>query len=196
MTRARQAALLVRPTLRALPLARFGGCAVAAAAVVWVLGSTGDGQTLLGLQCAAVVLCVGAAAVVEDPAANTLAAVPPPLRFRRALRLAIGAAALALAWGIVLRLGGIGAPWTAALTLQFSALAAVTWGLAATLPRGAAVAGPAVALAFLVARLGLPAWTFASSPNSGAARLLWIVFLAGGVAGLLLASRDPARRRP
>ena len=128
VTRARQAALLVRPTLRALPLARFGGCATAAAAVVWVLGSTGDGQTLLGLQCAAVALCVGAAAVVEDPAANTIAAVPPPLRFRRALRLAIGAAALALAWGTVLALGDIGAPWTGALTLQFLALAAAHLG--------------------------------------------------------------------
>ena len=95
----------------------------------------------------------------------------------------------------MLWLGGIGAPWTGVLTLQLLALAALTWALSATLPHGAAVAGPAVALGFLVARLGLPAWTYATSPESGHARVLWIAILAGGVVGLGLATRDPAGRR-
>lgn len=195
MSRARQAALLVGPTLRALPLARLAGCAVVAAAFVWALGGADAGHTILALQCAALALCVGAAAVVEDPAADTVAAVPPSLRFRRGLRLAVAAPALVLVWGALLWLGGVGAPWTGVLTLQFVALAAVTWALAAATPGGAAVAGPAVALTFLVVRLGLPKWMYATDPDAGAVRLLWIVLFAAGVLGLLLATRDPARRR-
>jgi hypothetical protein len=195
VSRARQAALLVRPTLRTLPLERFGGCAAAAAAAVWAFGGADPGRTILVVQCAAVALCVGAAAAAEDPAADTTAAVPPPLRFRLTLRLAIGSAALAVAWVAVLGLAGIGAPWTGVLTLQLLALAALTWALTATLPHGAAVAGPAVALAFLIARLSLPAWTYATGPEPGSAHLLWIALLATGVAGLGLATRDPARPR-
>src|SRR4051794_31001058 len=194
VSRARQASLLVRPTLRTLPWERFGGCAAVAVARVWALAGADSARTILVVQCAAAALCVGAAAAAEDPAGDTTAAVPPPLRFRLTLRLAIGTAALAAAWATVLWLGGIRAPWTGVLTLQLLALAALTWALAATLPHGAAVAGPVVALVFLVARIGLPGWTYASSPGSGRTNLLWIAVLIGGVVALGLATRDPARR--
>jgi hypothetical protein len=157
----------VRPTVRTLALERLFGCAAAAAVAAWALGGEHAGRTILVAQCAAVALCVGAAAAAEDPGADTTAAVPPPLRFRLALRLAIGALAVAVAWGAVLWLAGIGSQCATVLTLQLLALAALTWALAATLPHGAAVAGPAVALAFLVARLGLPAWDVRREPRVG-----------------------------
>ena len=166
---------------------------------------------------ATVPVVLGAAYCVGDPAEEVLAAQPTPLVVRRAVRVALVLPALAAAWAVLLELvttapAMVAAPVehrlpAGALTVQATALLAVALAAAAVAARGrqggsaasAALAAPPAVLGLLVAGLLLPVQaqlyaTPADGPLWPAAQRHWAVLLAGAVAVLLWASRDPWRR--
>lgn len=202
MSRARQARLLARPTVRlaswrALP---FAG-AVAVAMVQF------DAPHVIELRLAAIALCIGAAFVLDDPAAQSLAASPTPLLFRRLLRTTLLLPLVGGLWAIVLWRAG--ESYASALTLELAAMLAVTLAAAAAATaraadgRGGLAAAPALLIMLSTALLALPAaWTlFAGGPADpawDASHVRWALVLAVAVAAFLAASRDPAdpRARP
>ena len=200
MRRARQALLLAVPTLRAtawLPLLPAGALGLA------VL--TFEGPVLLQLRLAAVALCVGAAFVLDDAAAETLATSPASLVFRRFLRIGLALPLVAALWALALWYAGTG--FDAALTLELVAMLAVTLGAAAfAIPhladgRGGAAAAPALLVFLGACALVVPdAWTlFAQGPGDprwDGSHLRWTLVLVVAVAGFVYASGDPARARP
>ena len=199
MKRARQAVVLVMPSLRAmawLPLLPAGALALAVLSF--------DGPVLLQLRLAALALCVGAAFVLDDPAAETLATSPSSLPFRRLVRVALVLPLVAALWALVLWYAGTG--FDAALTLELAAMLAVTLAAAAfAIPRladgrGGAAAAPSLLVLMGASTFALPdAWTlFAQGPSDprwAGSHARWTVVLLAAVAGLVYASLDPARSR-
>lgn len=191
----RQAALLVRPTVHSLswaPLA--GGSAVALA----FLALTDQGVTEFRL--AAIGICVGAAFILDDAAATTVASAPTSLLVRRALRVALAVVPLAAVWALLSSFADGVAWW--AVSLELAAMLALTLAAAALAGRirgdgrGGVAAGPAL-LAFLAAAyLLLPSrWgLFPASPDDPfwmAAHQRWALILLAGVLGVLWVGRDP-----
>ena len=135
-TRARVAIEVTRPLARSI---RWGPLAVAAAAafpvVHWTTGETGyplanlDGR-VQAARVTAVLLCLGLAFVLDDPAAESTAHLPVPPSFRRAMRILLAAPAAAVPWWLALTFGsrapipGLRVPW-GALGLEFAAMSAV-----------------------------------------------------------------------
>lgn len=197
--RARQARLLVRPSVRS---AAWLGLLPAGALGLAVLSL--DGPVLLKLRLAAVALCVGAAFVLDDAAAETTASAATPLVFRRLVRIALVLPLIAGLWALLLAYAGTG--FDGALTLELAAMLAVVLAAAALaaplLPegRGGLAAAPTLLVLVALAAVALPdTWTlFASGPEDArwaGSHERWAVVLVAGVAGFLLASRDPGRRR-
>jgi hypothetical protein len=89
--RAKQASLLVRPTARTIRWAALLGGAAGAQLVLWAAKSElskGGEASLLPLRVAAVVLCMGAAFILDDDAGATVEPAVASLAVRRGLRLA------------------------------------------------------------------------------------------------------------
>ena len=200
MSRARQACLLAGPTAR---LASWR--AVPAAGAVGVATVQLGGPQVIELRLAAIALCLAAAFVLDDPAAQSLAASPSPLLFRRLLRTTLLLPLVAGLWAIVLWHAGESA--TTALTIELATMLAVVLAAAAAATpwvadgRGGLAAAPTLLIMLAAALLVLPAaWTlFARDPADPAweaAHIRWALVLALAVATLLVASRDPANRRP
>lgn len=195
MTRRRRCALLVPSLLRALPRTQLAAGMTAAFGAVWLLSTDPDSaRTIVAVQCAALALGLAVASILDDPAADTIAAVPPTLLSRRILTIALVLPAVVAAWAGLVSLSGIAAPVAGAMTLQLGGLILLTLAFAAALARGGAVAGPLVVLAFLGARAAAPGWAF--SPELGDWRwdVAWAGLAACALLALLLASRDPAHR--
>ena len=185
MIRLRQSALLIRPlvrTIRWLPLP------VAALLGVGLL--TFGEQGLGDLRLAMIALCIGAAFVLDDVAAPTVESSPPPLLFRRTLRLALVLPLAAALWGLLLW-DANGSPAVGALTLELAGMLALTLA-AAALVNGAA-AGPVLLVLLGAARLLPDRWSIFDGSQGAHAR--WGLVLAIGVAGFLYASLDPGRLR-
>jgi hypothetical protein len=196
MMRRRQCALLVPSLLRALPRTRLAFGVTAAFAVVWLLSADpGSTRTILVLQSAALALSLALASILDEPAADTVAALPPTLLFRRGLTITVALPAVLAAWAGLVSLSGVAAGLAGAMTLQFGALVLLTLALAAALARGEAVAGPLVVLMFLSLQSVAPEW--ALDPELGDWRwdAPWAGSSAGALLALLLASRDPAHVR-
>ncbi len=181
----RQAALLVRPTVRSLSWAPL---AAAGALAFGLLGLTDQGLTELRL--AAIGICVGAAFILDDAAAATVASAPTPLLVRRALRVGLASAPLAALWALLSWLAGGAASW--AVSLELAAMLALTLAAAAVATRlrgagrGGAAAGPALLVLLSAAYLLLPSrWGPLPRRPTGSA-------LDGGTSTL---GPDPARRR-
>ncbi|MBW3652254.1 MAG: ABC transporter [Actinobacteria bacterium] len=196
MIRARQARLLARPTAR---LASWS--ALPAAAVVAIAMLELDGPRVVELRLAAVALCIGAAFVLDDPAAQSLAASPTPLLFRRLLRIALLLPLVGALWAVVLWRAG--ETLATALTLELATMLVVTLAVAALAAplvadcRGGLAAAPALLVLLAAALLVLPArWTlFAAGPGDPgweASHIRWALLLATAAAAFLIASRDPA----
>jgi hypothetical protein len=167
------AAALLRPTARAtawIPLlvAAALGTAIVAVPVVAGLELTPNDVANL-LRFAAVFAGLGAAFLLDDPAASTTSVVPAPRPLRQAVRLAVAVPVLAAWWGALCWTTVAGVqPGTApawllrGLTVEAAAVAAVAFALASAalrrLPDGAAgvVAAPAL-LAATVSATALPA---------------------------------------
>lgn len=195
MSGLRHAALLVRPTVRSASWAPLAGAGALALAIL-ALGDPGVGR----LRLAAIALCVGAAFVLDDAAAATVASAPTPLWARRSLRVALALVPLAALWALVWWLAD-GASW--ALSLELGAMLALTLAAAALAAqirgdgRGGVAAGPALLALLAAAYLLLPArfGFFPADPEDplwGPAHERWALVLLAGLLGLLLASRDPA----
>ncbi len=181
----RQAALLVRPTVRSLSWAPL---AAAGALAFGLLGLTDQGLTELRL--AAIGICVGVAFILDDAAAATVASAPTPLLVRRALRVGLATAPLAALWALLSWLAGGAASW--AMSLELAAMLALTLAAAAVATRlrgagrGGAAAGPALLVLLSAAYLLLPSrWGPLPRRPTGSA-------LDGGTSTL---GPDPARRR-
>ncbi len=194
----RQAALLVRPTVRSLSWAPL---AAAGALAFGLLGLTDQGLTELRL--AAIGICVGAAFILDDAAAATVASAPTPLLVRRALRVGLATAPLAALWALLSWLAGGAASW--AVSLELAAMLALTLAAAAVATRlrgagrGGVAAGPALLVLLSAAYLLLPSrWgLFPGGPQDPlwtAAHQRWALILLAGVLGVLWAGRDPAWR--
>ena len=199
MTRAGQARLLVRPTAR---LASWSALPAADAVALAMLQF--DAPQVIELRLAAIALCVGAAFVLDDPAAQSLAASPTPLLFRRLLRIVLLVPLVGVLWAVVL--WHAGASFTTALTLELATMLVVTLAAAALAAplapdgRGGLAAAPALLITLTAALLLLPAgWTlFVADPADPAwetSHLRWALLLGAAVAAFLAASRDPANPR-
>jgi hypothetical protein len=200
--RVRQVPVLVPGTIRAVPWGPLlGGAALALAMVHF--GSRDPGSLMLHLRLGAVLLCAGAAYVVDDPAARTLAYSPTPLLGRRAFRVTGAVVVAGATWGALLvDVRGAAGPggWPpASLTLQAAALLAAALSMAVLASRVApdgrgGVAGSAAVLVLALVSVALPGrWSpfpFAEMGWSNRPAVL----LAGGMVAFLWASLDPARR--
>lgn len=194
--RRHQAVALVPAVLRGLPRMQLAGGAIAAVALVSLLPQLpGGGPAIVALQYAAVTLSLALAPILDEPWRETANAAPAPLALRRALTLAVVAPMLVAVWAALLWLGGTHGASAGALTVQLAALVLLTLALGAAWAARRSVAGPLVAVAFLVAAVAAPAW--AMSPDFGEWRwdAIWIGLTAGALALLLLSGGDPARPR-
>jgi hypothetical protein len=216
----RRVVLLVRPTARTTRWVALVGGAAAAQGALWAAKSEfsrGEGVPLLPLRVAAVLLCLGAAFVLDDEAGATVEPAVVSLMIRRGLRMALAIPLLGLAWGgtlwVASRLAASGGGTVAikasslpvgALTLEAAALLAVTLASGAVGTRslghgkGGVAAGPTL-LAFVVAMVSIQRYwdlfpSAAGGPGWTAAHVRWAIVLF--TAGTVLAwfSLDPARR--
>ena len=200
MSRARHAWLLARPTVRLASWRALPAAGALAVAMVHFLSA----PPVIELRLAAIMLCVAAAFVLDDPAAHTLAASPTPLLFRRLLRTTLLLPLIAALWMIVL--WSTGEHVMTALTLELVTMLVVTLAAATVatprIPdgRGGVAAAPALLIILTAALLLLPAsrTLFARDPADPAwqaSHLRWALLLAIAVATFLATSRDPADRR-
>lgn len=163
----------------------------------------GPAQAATLLRVVAILLTTTVVAVADDPAANVLAPVPVTIAWRYGLRYGLAAAAVAVPWTAALlwvRPGHL-AP---ELTLECAALTAVALAVASGVARWSAArdpsvaAGPAVFGAAALAALLPPRWAMYAAPGEQwrDAHARWAAVLGVALAVLLVALRDPARRRP
>jgi hypothetical protein len=182
--RLRQAAPLTRPVARSLHRLPLIACPALAFGVA-ALPRDPALQARLG----AMVLCLSAAFLLDDPARATIAAVPLPLLTRRIHRVAIWLPALAVLWGLLLWYTA--APDQGSRTVELAGMLAITAAAAALL--GSAAAGPTV-LAILVAGW-IPSLGWAHLADDAWTLERGAFLLAVGVSALACVSVDPARRR-
>ncbi len=172
---------------------------------------------LMPLRVAAVLMCVGAAFVLDDDAGTTVEPAVASLLVRRGLRLLLAMPVMSAAWGVALwiasRLAASGQEIgpvvprslpAAALTLEAAALLGVTLAASAVATRwlghgkGGVAAGPTL-LAFVMTMLSIGHyWTLfpddATEPGWAAAHVRWALTLAAAIIVLVGFSLDPARR--
>jgi len=193
----RQCVLLVPSLLRALPRVQLAVGASCAFGLVWLLSAEPDGaRAVVALQYAALALSLGVASILEDDAADTVAAVPPSLLFRRVLTIAIVVPAFVVTWAALMSLSAVATSSAPAITLQVGTLVLVTIALGAALTRGGAISGPLVVIAFLGADAFAPDWALAPDLGDWRWDAIWAGLGAGALLALLVVSRDPARRVP
>lgn len=200
--RLHQVPVLVPGTIRALPWGPLlGGAALGLAMVHF--GSGDPGSLMLRLRLAAVLVCAGAAYMVDDPAARTLACSPTPLLGRRAYRVVAAVVVAGATWGtLLIAVRGAAGPggWApASLSLQAAALLAVALSMAVLASRVApdgrgGVAGSAAVLCLALIAVALPErWTPFPLGGAGSSNRPALL-LAVGMVAFVLASLDPARR--
>jgi hypothetical protein len=182
----------------------LAGWLAAAAVLAWKADDAHDaaGRSTL-LRIVAVLLVTGVAAIMDDDAANVLAAVPVPLAWRQAVRLGLAAAAVAVPWAAAALWVGPGLP-VAALALECAAVTVFGLAVAAGLARwsdareASLAAGPAVLAAAIGVVLLPQRWVMFAAPGAAAwtdAHLRWAAALGIAAAVLAATLRDPARRR-
>jgi hypothetical protein len=178
------------------------GWLLAAAALLWKADdvSTVAGQVTL-LRVVAVLLVASAVNLVDDDAADLLAAAPTPLVWRGGARLGLAALAVAAPWsGALLWVQpGDVAP---ALTLECAALTAFGLAVASGIAhwsdaREASLAAAPAVLAAAGAAAALPQrWAMFANPDGAwsDAHLRWTAVLTVATAVLVRTVRDPAAR--
>jgi len=166
VSRGRQTLQLVRPTAKAMPWRPVIWAAALAVVYVWkeAPGAYIDYRVLV-LRVAALLVCMGAAFVLDDATEDTISHVPSPLLLRRALRVALLLPLAAAIWLFLVNLAGDVAPRDGgplpigditleAGTLLVTALAAACVGSPSD-RLGGIVAAP-ILLAIVAAALFLP----------------------------------------
>jgi hypothetical protein len=183
-----------------VPLAASGAIAL------WIVYAGAHGNLHSGdvqLPLAGVVVCVAAAFVLDDEAARTVACTPTPLLVRRAIRVALG---MPLLWATWVILAWYSHALTAPMAVEYAGMLTLTLTLAAI---GARVIGEERAGLFatpaLFVLLGSSAivstrWRpFPLTPIGATWFDLygrWGLVLAVSVLIFVMASADPAKRRP
>lgn len=164
------------------------------------------GSALLALRTTAVLLALGAAFVLDDDAAVSIAAAPTPLWWRRMLRYAVAAIFVVPVWTGVVAYATFqqpGLPWLR-LSLELTVLVALGLTCGSVAARGWDMTDPGMAAALCV--LGgafvaahLPPWVgLFLQPDSAhwqASTLRWLALLIVCLAVLVATTRDPAHRR-
>jgi len=192
-------------SMRWLPICGSWAGAAAMAALLTRHGRADDPAGALGLP--AIVLVLGCAFVLDDPAVATIGSTPTPLIVRRSYCVMLACAGVAVVWaGLVSFVGwrtGGSVP-VQDLSLELGTMLALILAIAAVAPRfvpdgrGGTPAGPTllalVALSFLVK----PRWKFLNARIEGfttsAAHQRILTTMSIALLILLLASRDPGRR--
>jgi fluoroquinolone transport system permease protein len=180
----------------------LAGWLISAAVLVWKADDVHDARGAAALlRVVAVLLVTSVVGLLDDAAANVLAAVPVPLAWRVGVRCCLAVVAVAAPWAAALLWVRPGHS-AAGLTLECAALS--TFGLAVASgiarwwdPRDAGLAaGPAVLGTAGFAALLPPRWAMFAPPGGGwvEAHVRWAVVLAVASVVLVLTLRDPARR--
>lgn len=191
----RQCVLLLLPLARALPRGRLAAGALAAFGLAALLPAGPDaGGPAMSLQYAALALGIAVASVLDDPAASTIAAVPPALLTRRGMTFVVVAPALVAAWVVLVATSSASVELAGALTLQSVAIVLLALALAVVLARGSAVSGPLVALAFVGLHLFAPRWAVDPDVRDWRWDAIWVALAVASLLTLLVVSRDPGRR--
>jgi fluoroquinolone transport system permease protein len=203
--RLRQFPPLLRPlrdALRWQPV--VGATALAAVLLVWNAGDLDEaGTALMVLRGVAVLLALGAAFLLDDAAADTLACSPTSLAWRRTSCLLATAALTGVPWAAALfttQSLGTELP-VAALTLEFGALLGLALAAAAGLARWADAREPGVVavpltVGLVLASFRLPErWALMVGPGPAwaAAHQRWALLLAAALLVVAAATRDRAR---
>ena len=206
MTRARwtQARLLVRPVLRTirwLPMPASG--ALGAFIVYAGLHERGPGDP--HLPYVAIALCLSAAFLLDDPAAETSGGTPTPLLLRRGVQIVVGVPALLAIWGAILAYAGFD-ELHPAMWIEFAGMLALTLALAAIgsrivgAERAGTFAAPALLIVLVVSAFVPARWRpFPVDPiSSGWFDLYgrWTIALVASLVVFVIAGRDPARVNP
>jgi hypothetical protein len=204
--------VLVRPTVRAVTWAPVlggttAGIAVMVAAVL--LEDDLGAPTLANLvRLAAVCTAVGAAFLLDDPAARTIRTVPVPLMVRTFVRVAVALPVLGGGWAVaavVADRDSDGLP-LAGLALEAAAIGAVTLAVAAARlyagdgsdnPAGPLAAGAVLVIAVMAVFLNRPVVWFAApdDPGWGVAHRWWAAVLAAAVVLIAVICRGRPFRR-
>ena len=222
VTRGPQIAQVAAPTARSMRWAPLGVTGLLAILAVVLIGHThlasgpdpaGAEYRIAGLRVGAVLLCLGAAFLLDDPSEAIIAPVPLSAILRRSVRLGLAFLALAPAWGVLAMIALVGMPEPGGLPLARVSLEALTmvvlvWTAAAAADRlvpeglGGLAAGPIllVLLGLAIAAPALPGhFRFLPSvpqePDWGHAHMLWLRVLGAGAVLLLLFSRDQGGAR-
>ena len=168
LTRVRQTVDLMRPTARAIswhPPVWAAGLALLYVAMEARSGYIDYRITVL--RVGALLLCMGAAFVLDDVTEETIGHVPTPLLMRRALRIGLLLPVLAVTWMVMLQIAGDvgpgqGGPMPAGdLTLEAATLLAIAFcaaslGARLTSDRLGGVAAAPIVLGLVVLTLFLP----------------------------------------
>lgn len=192
-----------------------GALVLSVGLLLWAssLDSWGPGPALSSLRLAAVALCAAAVFTLDDPAADTTAASPLPLRHRRGGSLASATTAVAGMWVLLLGLVGLLLPGSAdaadiaglrgRLTVELAWLLAVGAAVATVTARrlggaaGGIAAAPAVVLVYAGAHQLPAAWTLVAGgpmdPAWGPAHRRLVVLALLGLLVTIWAVRDPWR---
>ncbi|MFJ4927921.1 ABC transporter [Streptomyces sp. NPDC088736] len=200
---------LLPPVWRTLPrtaLAVCGGFGLLLAGIPRLQSGPPDPWLCVNLlRGAALVLGVGLAFLLDDPARHTTATVPVRRPLRSALRMALVAPGAALWWAVALLLVPEGArPPAGALTLEAAAIAVTALAVASAAVRFTerAEPGPAVAAGLLVTAMTVPTvllpecWALlvaVHDPHWDAAHERWAVVLAAAVVLCALCCPEPVR---
>jgi hypothetical protein len=193
---------------------RWWPTALATLGALGLLGTgdatTGTSQMILRLRIGAVLIGASAAFLLDDFAAESLAASPSTLRFRLALRVAVTMPVLVGAWTVLVWMGRSrssspeGSAALGGLGLEFWAMVAVALAGTALAQRFSpgpdGVTGACALLVLVAAAQALPPdWTLfvpaAQDPAWGPSHRRWSLILGTALAGLVVATRDPGSRR-
>lgn len=198
---------LLRPLLSAVRWQpSIGAIALAALLLALKADDLGAGGTaLMLLRGVAALLALGAAFLLDDPAANTVAGSPTSLAWRRSHRLALLAMLVGTPWTLAVlavQSRGTDVP-IAGLTLELATLLAVGLAAGAIITRWTDAPEPGVFAAPLTVGILLTAFRLPEQcalfvprgPLWGPAHERWALVLAAAVLAFLQCTRDPAHPR-
>jgi hypothetical protein len=208
LTRPRQVILLLRPTAHAIGWSPPVWAAILA--ILYVLKEAPNAfidYRILVLRVGALLLCMGAAFVLDDPTEESIGHVPTPLVLRRSMRIVLILPLIAGAWRVLVyfagevprRAGGpmpVGDLTLEAATLLLIAFSASCLGARLTSDRLGGVAAAPIVLALVAVSMLLP-YDYKlivgspSDPHWVAAHDMWRFTFGGAALAFLYLNRTP-----
>jgi hypothetical protein len=208
LTRPHQIILLLRPTARAIGWSPPVWAAILA--IPYVLKEAPNAfidYRILVLRVGGLLLCMGAAFVLDDPTEESLGHVPTPLVLRRSLRIVLTLPFIAGAWRVLVYFAGevprrAGGPMPIddltleAGTLLVIALSASCYGARFTSDRSGGIVAAPIVLAFVGAAMFLPydhrlIVGSPADPRWVEAHDMWRLAFGGAALAFLYLNRSP-----